>query len=219
MNRPDPLPADDEPRRWKRRKVARPAEILDAALDIFAERGFAAARVEDIAARAGVSKGTVYLYFDTKEEMFRALVRENIIANIANVEVAFASYKGSARALIELAMARLVDIVSNTRLIALPKLIIAESGNFPSLAEFYRREVIDRAMELLSRVVALGKTQGEFRDLPVAHVVRLIIAPILLSAIWRASFARFDAEPFDYAAFIKTHTDVLFAGLAPHPGD
>jgi hypothetical protein len=97
----------------------------------------------------------------------------------------------------------------------LPKIIIAESGNFPELAVFWRKEVIDKAMAMLAGVIAKGIARGEIRDVPPEHIARLCMAPMLLSMIWRTTFAHTDDTPFDYEAFMTLHRDVLYHGLKP----
>jgi AcrR family transcriptional regulator len=203
------------PSRWTRRKQARPAEILDAALKVFAEKGFAGARMDDIARRAGVTKGTIYLYFENKEAVFKTLVRDSIGATLAGVTQDVRGLKGSARDMLRFALNAMAHLLTNSDRVVLPKIIIAESGNFPELARFYREEVIDRGLALLSSLIERGIAQGEFRSVAVEHAVRLCIAPVLLGAIWRTTFARLDPEPYDYQGLIDTHLDVLFQGLAP----
>lgn len=199
--------------RWTRRKQARPNEILDAALKVFAEKGFAGARMEDIAKRAGVTKGTIYLYFENKEGVFKTLVRDSIGATLAGVTANARDFQGSARELLRFALNAMAHLLTASDRVVLPKIIIAESGNFPELARFYREEIIDKGLALMSGVIARGIEQGEFRNVPVEHAVRLCIAPVLLGAMWRTTFARFDVEPYDYKGLIDTHLDVLFRGL------
>ena len=199
--------------RWSRRKAARPNEILDAALKVFAEKGYAGARMDDIAARAGVTKGTIYLYFDGKEAVFKSLVRDSIGATLAAVTADARQFQGSAKDLLRVALGALGTLLTSSDRVVLPKIIIAESGNFPELARFYREEIIDKGLALMSGVIAQGVASGEFRDLPVEHIVRLCIAPVLLGAMWRTTFAQFDAQPYDYKGLIDTHLDVLFGGL------
>lgn len=200
--------------RWRRRKEARPQELLEAALEVFAEKGFNAARVEDIAERAGVSKGTVYLYFETKEEVFRSLVRENLLARITPIRELMLHHDGATGDLIALVLSTIANIIVHSKLAAVPKIIIAESGNFPQLAEFYRREVIDVGLGILRAIVERGIAKGEFRKLDPDHIARLCIAPLLLSLVWKVSFDQFDETPFDIEAFVKTHLDVLLKGLS-----
>jgi AcrR family transcriptional regulator len=204
-----------EPQRWSRRKQARPGEILDAALKVFAEKGFAAARMEDIARRAGVTKGTIYLYFPSKEDVFKQLVREAVGSTIATVAANVAAYEGSASFLLRMVLTTMGTILLDSDKVVLPKIVIAESANFPWLADFYRFEVIERGLALMTSLIQRGIDRGEFRPLPAEHIARIFIAPMLLSAIWRVTFAHLDPVPYDHKALIATHLDILFQGLAP----
>ncbi|MBU6297076.1 MAG: TetR/AcrR family transcriptional regulator [Alphaproteobacteria bacterium] len=200
---------------WTRRKQARPGEILDAALTVFAEKGFAAARMEDIAARAGVTKGTIYLYFSSKEDVFKSLARVSVGATLTDAALQAGRFEGSAREFLTMFLSAVAEMIQHGERVILPKIIIAESGNFPELARFWRDEVIDKAMAMLSGVIAKGIASGEFRNLPADHVARLCIAPLILSIIWRTTFAPYDKTPFDYRKLFETHIDVLLKGLAP----
>ena len=214
------LPSESAaPVRWTRRKQARPAEILDAALKVFAEKGFAGARMEDIARRAGVTKGTIYLYFENKEAVFKTLVRESIGATLAGVSANVRDYNGPAKDLLRFALTAMAHRLTTSDLVVLPKIIVGESGNFPELARFYRDEIVDRGLALMSGLIARGIAQGEFRDVPPEHAARLCVAPVLLGAMWRTTFARFDEEPYDYKGLIETHLDVLFRGLSVDGGE
>jgi AcrR family transcriptional regulator len=210
MSQPRPL----QTARWTRRKQARPAEILDAALTVFAEKGYAGTRMDDIARCAGVTKGTIYLYFENKEAVFKSLVRESIGVMLAGVTADVGNIQGSAKDLIRFALGAMANLLTTSNRVVLPKIIVAESGNFPELARFYREEIIDRGLALLSSLIERGIAQGEFRRVPIQHAVRLCIAPVLLGAIWRVTFGQFDSEPYDYKGLIDTHLDVLFHGLS-----
>ena len=201
--------------RWTRRKRARPGEILDAALKVFAAKGYAAARMEDIARQAGVTKGTIYLYFENKEAVFKSLVREEIGKALGTVTADIASFEGSSPFLLRLVMTTMFNVLIDSDKVVLPKIVIAESANFPWLAEFYRFEVIELGLGLLTGLIKRGIERGEFRDLPPQHIARLCIAPALLSAIWRVTFSHLDPEPYDFKGLIAVHLDVLFRGLAP----
>jgi AcrR family transcriptional regulator len=203
------------PARWRRRKQARPQEILEAALAVFAEKGFAAARMEDISRRAGVTKGTIYLYFDSKEALFKGLVRESIAPAIEDTLAKARQFDGPAPALLRLALNAIAGFVTTSNRVVLPKIIIADAGNFPELARFYREEIITRGLGLFEAVIARGVAAGEFRAVDPGHVARLCIAPVLLAAFWRTTFAAFDAVPYDHAAMIQTHIDILLRGLVP----
>lgn len=213
------LPTDTATQlRWTRRKQARPSEILDAALAVFAEKGFAGARMEDIARRAGVTKGTIYLYFDGKEAVFKTLVRESIGNALSTVSENASVFEGPARELLRFALGTMAQLLTTSDRVVLPKIIVAESGNFPELARFYREEIIDKGLTLMSGLIERGIAQGEFRAVPPGHVARLCVAPVLLGAMWRTTFARFDVVPYDYKGLIDTHLDILFRGLAVEGG-
>ncbi|MBS0277168.1 MAG: TetR/AcrR family transcriptional regulator [Proteobacteria bacterium] len=205
----DPVP------RWRRRKKARPQEILEAALDCFSAKGFAATRMDDIAERAGVTKGTIYLYFQNKEAVFKALVRESIGTQIGQVLEQTQAFQGPAANLLRMVISTVGQILSSTDRVVLPKIIVAEAGNFPELARFYREEIIDKGLGVMSAVIARGIERGEFRKVDPQHAARLCVAPVLLAAVWRTTFAQFDAAPYDYSGFLQTHLDVLLRGLAP----
>ena len=204
----------DAPARWRRRKEARPQEILDAALTVFAEKGFAAARMDDIAARAGVTKGTIYLYFDGKDAVFKTLVRESIGDTLEHVVETANRFEGSAADLLRLMLSTIGQFMRISDRIVLAKIVIAEFGNFPELARFYREEVVEKGLAALGSVISRGMARGEFRDIAPDHGARLCIAPLLLAAVWRTTFATIDPQPYDLEGLIETHIDVLLKGLA-----
>lgn len=208
------IPAGPKPRR--RRKDARPGEILDAALALFVERGFAATKLDDVAAAAGIGKGTIYLYFPNKEELFRAVVRQRLLPNIAAAEALVADFQGSASDLARL-LARSFVALLDSDLTGIPKLVIAEAGNFPSLARFYAEEVVQRGFKLIAGVLARGVAQGEFRAVDIPSAVPLFVAPFLMMAVWRHSIGRAAEAPFDPAGVIATHVEVFLRGLAAEP--
>jgi AcrR family transcriptional regulator len=208
--------AEKPARSWSRRKQARPGEILDAALTVFAEKGFAAARMEDIAARAGVTKGTIYLYFPSKEEVFKSLARKHVGDTLSDAIAQARSYQGSVRDFFAMMMAIMTAKIESGHVAVLPKIIIGESGNFPELARFWRDEVIDQALGMLSHIIEGGIARGEIRpDVTPDYAARLVIAPVVMSIIWRTVIAPTDKVPFDYRKFLALHLDVLMRGLAP----
>jgi AcrR family transcriptional regulator len=212
MDAAEPAPEQ----RWTRRKQARPAEILDAALKVFAAKGFAAARMDDIARAAGVTKGTIYLYFENKEAVFKSLVRAEIGGALAMVTANIAAMEGPVSALLRLMLTTMAGLLIDSDKVAIPKIVIAESANFPWLAEFYRFEMIERGLGLMTGLIQRGIDSGEFRaDIAPQHIARLVIAPALFSAIWRVTFGHLDPEPYDYRALIAAHLDILFRGLRP----
>ncbi|HEY4264150.1 MAG TPA: TetR/AcrR family transcriptional regulator [Micropepsaceae bacterium] len=200
--------------RWRRRKDERPQEILDAALAVFAEKGFAAARMDAIAARARVSKGTIYLYFPGKEAIFRALVREMLAPELARFSELAAAHRGPVAPFLADILRALGHLIVTSNRVVLPKMVIAEAGNFPDLARIYREEVIERGLALFGGVLHTGMARGEFRELSIPHAVRLCIAPLLLAAIWRTTFSRLDTVPYDYEGLFEAHIATLLRGLA-----
>jgi AcrR family transcriptional regulator len=200
-------------KRWERRKENRAPEILEAALACFAENGFAGTRMEDIAARAKITKGTIYLYFQGKEELFKALARASIGAQMDDVKARAEAFEGKTADLLRFVLATAGHFVSTSDRVVLPKVLLAEAGKFPELAEFWRREVIDRGIGLFKSIIARGQTRGEFRAVEPEHAARLCIAPFLIVMFWRTTFARFDDAPYDYQGLIDTHLDMLLRGL------
>ncbi|MCE9521244.1 MAG: TetR/AcrR family transcriptional regulator [Alphaproteobacteria bacterium] len=200
--------------KWKRRKEARPSELLDAAVGVFAEKGFASARLEDIAARAGVSKGTVYLYYDSKEAILRALIKAIPVARIEGFEKLAEADAGPADQTLRSVLQLFGAMIRDPVMIQFPRLVIGESGNFPWIAETYRQEVISRGVEMLSGIIAKGIAQGQFRDVDAKRAAFAAIAPILFVAIWRTTFERFDDTQLDAQAFIDQHIATFLRGLA-----
>ncbi len=197
----------------RRRKEARPEEILTAALESFAVRGFAATRIEDVAARAGISKGTLYLYFDGKEELFKAVVRQALLPNLARIEALAASFEGPSAVLLERLLLTVAGVISS-RVGAIPKLVIAEAGNFPDLARFYLDEVVHRGLGLIASILRRGVARGEFREVDVDHAVFCVIAPMLIAALWKSSLEPHDQTgPLDVQALVRAHLDLLLRGL------
>ena len=202
--------------RWSRRKDVRPGEILEAALKLFVEKGFRATKMEDIAREAGVTKGTPYLYYQNKEEIFKAVVRENLVSQINKLDPSLAEGGRAADAL-----RRVIydwwDLIGNTCLSGLSKLMIAEAANFPELASFYHTEVVVRCRTLVRNVIEPGIARGEFRPVNLEHAVEIIIAPLLLAMVWKHSFHAFDAAKFDMPAHLDHVLDLLLNGLQVAP--
>lgn len=211
---PLPGPASTElaasPRR--RRKDARPSELTAAALDLFVEKGFAATRLDDVAARAGVSKGTLYLYFDSKEALFKAVIEEGIVPALAAAEQQLAGYQGSSAGLLQALLNGWWQQIGNTHLGGVVKLIISESRNFPDVAQYYHDHVIVRGRSLLRAALNRGIAAGEFREMDVESCIDVAIAPLLMLVIWRYSFC-FCGNDIDPATFLRTHVDLLVNGL------
>ena len=196
----------------RRRKDARPSELTSAALDLFVEKGFSATRLDDVAARAGVSKGTLYLYFDSKEALFKAVIEEGIVPTLAAAEQRLAGHSGSSVELLRHLLFGWWQQIGGTRLAGVPKLIISESRNFPEVAQYYHDKVIVRGRALLRAALERGIASGEFRSLNVETAIDVIIAPLLMLVIWRFSLC-FCGQETDPETYLETHFDLLIHGL------
>lgn len=219
---PDPNSSDGSAGRprWRRRKDARPQEIVAAAMEVFAERGFAAARLEEVATRAGLSKGTLYLYFPSKEDLFKAVIRTAILPNLQQAEALVSTAGSPCFPLLERLLRMIARLIETTRMAIIPRLVIAEAGNFPELAAFYHREVIRRGFGVLAALLRRGIESGEFRPVAIDPGVRLIVAPLLMSALWRTSFDGIDGEPAqDVTALVEVHIDNLRLVLLRDAGE
>jgi AcrR family transcriptional regulator len=200
--------------RWQRRKDARPDEIIQAALEVFAESGFAATKLEDVARKAGVTKGTIYLYFENKEALFKALIRGTIVPVIAQGEEIAQAFTGSARDLFEKLVREYWRLVGETSLSSIPRLMIAEAGNFPQLARFYYEEVVTRGHRLMAGVLERGIKAGEFKKVDLAVATKLAMAPLMHAVVARKAFAHCMPEGFDVVRYLDTHIELFLHGIA-----
>lgn len=196
---------------YSRRKDERPAEIMNAALKEFSLNGFAGTRLEDVARRAGICKGTIYLYFKSKEDLFEEVVRDRILPYLEQIEAIGENVEGSAGDILRQQLKIIYKelVATDTRYI--PKLMIGEGNRFPHLAEFYFREVISRMHKLLRNLIERGVANGEFREEALQWKPQAILSPALSAAMWRTVFEQFDTLDID--AFLETHIDLLMHGL------
>lgn len=197
----------------KRRKEARPSELTAAALALFVEKGFAATRLEDVALRAGVSKGTLYLYFDSKEALFKAVIQEGVVPVVLEGEAIAARHQGSAFALLESLLQNWWQGIGDTEYAGIPKLMVAEARNFPDVAQFYYENVIRRGRALIGVALTRGMASGEFRQMDVETTIDVLIAPILMLVIWRFSMACCQCNQSDPTQYLAVHLDLLRQGL------
>lgn len=199
----------------RRRKEARPQELLDAALELFVEKGFAAARAEEVAARAGVSKGTLYLYYPSKEDLLKAVIKKNLSERLAAGAAQAEGFDGTAA---ELMRSLLVDWwtqIYNGPAAAVFKLVITEARNFPEIAEFYAREVITPGQTLLNMIIKRGIDQGEFRPVDILSATHSLIMPLIMACVYKHSIGACTQTPtFDGSVFIREHVDLVLAGMA-----
>jgi len=218
MNPVTPIAADTPTR--QRRKEARPQELLDAALELFVEKGFAATRSEEVAQRAGVSKGTLYLYYPSKEELFKAVVRQTLSSLIAEGFELAGQFEGSSSDLLALLLQTWWERVGDTPAAGIHKVVIAEVRNFPELAQFYADEVITPGHQLFIDCLQRGIDRGEFRAVPLKEAAHALIAPMIFMALCRFSFgacATPGNDQIDPVAMLRTHLDLVLRGLEVRP--
>lgn len=203
--------------RWERRKDARPQELLAAALDLFVERGYASTRLEDVARRAGVSKGTLYLYFTNKEELFKAVVRESIVPALGEAEDIISTFEGHSADLMRCVILGWWERLGATQASGIIKLVMAEAGNFPDLALFYQDEVIARSTTMMVSMFERAVARGEFRPVDVSVMTQVLIAPMLMLITWKHSVGPCNPGGLDPMAFLDAFLDMALNGLLPRP--
>lgn len=201
--------------RRTRRKDARPGELLAAALDLFVEKGFAATRVDEVAALAGVSKGTLFLYFPSKEELFKAVVREHISGRFSQWNDEIEEFDGSSQDMLRYCLTSWWERIGATRASGISKLMMSEARNFPELAAFYQQEVIQPGRALIARVLQRGVARGEFRPMDIKYGVYMVLAPLLFLTTWTHSLgagcdAASQIEPEKY---LTMQVDMLLFGF------
>lgn len=205
-------PPDCEPGPRGHRRKDREASIVAAAIEEFRTSGLTNARLDDIAARAGVAKGTLYLYFDTKEDLFKAAVRSLIHPMLEAVEQQIADYQGPTEGLLRQAILRAyAEMGERTDGAELMRLMIAEGHRMPELVEFYHREVAARGLATLRLIVWRGIAKGEFRHSPAADFPHLLLAPCKMSMVWRLLFG--ERHQLDLARYAEAHVEFVLAAL------
>jgi AcrR family transcriptional regulator len=202
------------PARGEAGRHPRHAEILAAAFEEFAAKGYSRTRLEDVARRAHIAKGTIYLYFRNKEALFRGVVHSLIQAALGGFDALLENFPGSAEELVRALLARhYSQVVRNAKAREILRLLIAESGKFPQLSAIYRREVVEPGLAALHSVIQKGIASGEFRRSGVARFPQMLIAPALLPVIWILILN--EEEPLDLDAYRAAHLDLLLRGLRP----
>lgn len=199
--------------KWRRSKETRPADIAAAALSVFAEKGFAGARIEEIAARAGISKGTLYLYYHGKAELFRAVVREVVIPNVDAMRASFLAVDLPFDTLLRQLLPRFAEIVTRVPVGAVAKIVIGESRNFPELAKVWHDEVIDKAVGMIALLIERAQAKGQVRPGdPRCHAFS-IMGPMLIGALWRETFTPVGGAELDLSAIAAQHVETVLNGL------
>ena len=199
----------------RRAPAERPGEILDAALALFVEKGFAATRLDDVAERAGLSKAAIYLYFEDKMALFQGVIRQAVISNFGTVEALAQAHRGPVTEILPRLLEFMASRIEDTPLPSIAKLVIGESRAFPEIGRFYLKEVIGRGLPLLEALISRGINQGEFRKVDPGLTVRSLIGPMLLSVIWKTVFEPIGAEKLDVRALARHHADLMLHALRP----
>ncbi len=194
------------------RAAERRAAIVQAAMDEFIARGFAATRLDDIAKRAGVAKGTIYLHFKDTESMFEELIRTAIVPFVSRLSAPPPS-SGSVRDMVEALARMFLQEVAGTRRGDLVRLIIAEGPRFPEIADFYYREVVSRGLAAMRGLIQLAIARGEIREPKLVQHPQLMIAPMMVAVLWKSLFDRH--APLDAEAMLQTHLDLIFGARRP----
>jgi AcrR family transcriptional regulator len=199
--------------KWQRRAEDRPSEICGAALEVFAEKGFAAARLDEIAKRAGVSKGTLYLYFKDKEDLFRAVVRDTVAPNIEAVQQAVLAADLPFPEVARMFLSQFADVATRVPVGAVAKMVIGESRNFPELAKVWHDQVASRALAMLATLITKAQERGEVREGdPRLHAFTLV-GPMLMGVLWRETLQPVGGAPLDLDKLAKQHAETVLAGL------
>ena len=215
------LPCPTDPAvhaRRERRKDARPGELLEAALELFVQKGFAATKAEEVAKLAGVSKGTLFLYFASKEELFKAVVRENIIGRFLEWNAEFELFTGSTADMLRYCMRSWWERIGSTKASGITKLVMSEARNFPELAAFFEHEVVLPGNELIQRILQRGVDRGEFHVIDMKYGVYTVMAPLMFLAMWKHSLGTcVGAAEIDPDHYIAVQAETLLAGLSFRP--
>ncbi|MEY3525654.1 MAG: hypothetical protein RIR92_1719 [Pseudomonadota bacterium] len=197
----------------ERRKEARPQELLDAALSLFVEKGFAATRVEEVALRAGVSKGTLFLYFHSKEDLFKAVIQRNLSDHFPVWNQEFDDFKGSTAEMVSYAMQTWWHKIGDTTASGITKLVTSEASNFPDVVKFYETEVMQPGQTLFKRILQRGIDLGEFKSIDTDTAVYSLVSVIFFISMWKHSLsACVDHSVFNPETFLQSHVQALMHG-------
>ncbi len=204
--------------KWRRRADARPTEIIQAAYAVFSEKGFAAARLDEIAKRAGVSKGALYLYFETKQDIFEAVVKDAVAPNIGAIEQFALAFPGPFEQLIRMMIPRVAELAEKSDIGKVVKMVIGESGNFPEIARIWHDDIVGKALGLLTGLIARAQERGEVRPGDPREYTMTIISPLLAAVLYRETFVPAGGKPFDIPRLMQQHLNTVLPGLLTSSG-
>jgi AcrR family transcriptional regulator len=211
-----PALAPPTPTARQRRKDARPSELLDAALELFVEKGFAATRAEEVAQRAGVSKGTLYLYYPSKEELFKAVIAQSVGSRIEETAQQVQAYDGPMAPLLEDLLVRWWQQVYASPASGTFKIVVSEVRNFPEIGDFWVNHVIEPGGALIGSIVQRGIDSGEFRAVgDVEDVVHSLVLPMVMLCVHKHGLAACSQHKIDGHRFIAEHVALVVRGLRP----
>lgn len=203
--------------KWTRRSEDRPKEICAAALEVFAEKGFAAAKLDEIARRAGVSKGTLYLYFEDKADLFRAVVRSAVSPNLDAIQGAVAALDVPFASLYPMLLARFAEMTGRVPIGAVAKMVIGESRNFPELAKVWHDEVVGKAVETITALVERAQERGEVRPGEARLYAFSMMAPLVMGVLWQEILQPAGGAPLDMEELARQHAATLLTGMLAEP--
>ncbi|WP_426528844.1 TetR/AcrR family transcriptional regulator [Bradyrhizobium sp. McL0615] len=203
--------------KWRRRKDDRPAEIISAAIDIFAEKGFAAAKLDDVAKRAGIAKGTLYRYFETKDDMFRAVVQQAIAASLEETETGAAALQGSISDLVHMLLKRAANRMGDRRFPAIARMVIAESRTFPDLAVIWHDQLVSRMLGLVADLIAKAQARGEVKSGDPKLYAFSILGPMVSAVLFAEVLGGTSAELPDIDRLAAQHAETVLHGLLMSP--
>lgn len=192
-------------------KEARPKEIVEAALQVFARDGFAGTRLEDVAEQVGISKGTIYLYFENKEELFKACVRETVGVHLAATQEFAVSFEGDTADLLREVVKGVSERLFQDGYRTILLLLISEGQRFPELVSFYFEEILSPGLRVLRGIIARGVERGEFRDTGIVNYPMLLMSPVMASVVWNHLFG--DRERLDLPDLLQVHLETVLDGL------
>lgn len=200
--------------KWNRRKVERPAEIISAAMDEFVEKGFAAAKLIDVAKRAGIAKGTLFRYFETKEHLFHAVVQQALTTNLSAIEQAATMFEGDLSELIPMLLNRAASRMGDSRFPAILRMVLSESRAFPNLAKIWHDEVIARVLGTLSDLIAKAQARGDVKVSDPNLLAISIMGPMIMALLFHEVFGSESPYAPHLEKLAAQHADIILKGIA-----
>lgn len=200
------------------KKAAQPEKILAAALEAFGEKGFSGTRMEDVAAKAGITKGAIYLYFPSKQALLEALARRDIAPFLTAIATQVRQYEGPLEPMLRQVAGAAVGFLDRGAVPTYARVIVSEARNFPEIARFHLTEIVSVVLGALSDLFARAMARGEIREMEPEIAARLFMAPLVKTLFWRITFSAVETEPFDANDYLEAHVGVFLRGMKPDVG-